>query len=113
MARGGHRRSPTRHLPKAAGSPYVRALLGNVLNPKAASIHLTLIPQFITPHRPFTGQILAFATAHALLIAVWLLVWTGLIGGADRMPSTPRFKTVVTRITAVVLLALGIRSAVT
>ncbi|MEV4243697.1 LysE family translocator [Streptosporangium canum] len=102
-----------RHLPKAAGSPYVQALLGNVLNPKAASIYLTLIPQFIAPHRPFTGQILTFATAHALLIAVWLLIWTGLIGGADRMLSTPRFKTVVTRITAVALLALGIRSAVT
>ncbi|WP_406312224.1 LysE family translocator [Streptosporangium sp. NBC_01639] len=103
---------PRRHLPTTAGSPYVQALLGNVLNPKAASIYLTLIPQFIAPHRPVTGQILTFATAHALLITGWLLVWTGLIGGAERMLSTPRFKTAVTRITAVTLLALGIRSAV-
>ncbi|WP_031523668.1 LysE family translocator, partial [Streptomyces sp. NRRL F-5123] len=65
--------------PKRVDSVYAQALLANVLNPKAAAIYLTLVPQFIAPHQPFGGQILILATAHALLIALWLAAWT--LGG--------------------------------
>lgn len=97
-----------------AGRPdsvYAQALLANVLNPKAASVYLTLVPQFVTPGRSFGGQILTLATAHALLITLWLLAWTVLVRRASQALRRPRFKQVAVRTTAVALLALGVRSA--
>ncbi|GAA3421316.1 LysE family translocator [Streptosporangium vulgare] len=110
---------PHRRLPEFSDSAYLQALLANVLNPKAASIYLTLMPQFITPGESpvessegsFGGQILTLATAHALLIALWLLGWTILVGRAAHALRSPRFKNISAKITAVVLIVLGIRSA--
>lgn len=73
------------------------------------------MPQFITPGESlggsFGGQILTLATAHALLIALWLLSWTILVGRATHALRSPRFKNISAKITAVVLTTLGIRSA--
>ncbi|MFJ6482349.1 MULTISPECIES: LysE family translocator [unclassified Streptomyces] len=99
--------------PTGSDSVYAQALLANVLNPKAAAIYLTLVPQFIAPRQPFGGQILTLATAHALLIAVWLTAWTFLILRAAHALHGPRFKRTAAKATAAVLIALGIRSAVT
>jgi threonine/homoserine/homoserine lactone efflux protein len=99
-------------LPGRPNSVYAQALLANVLNPKAASIYLTLVPQFIAPHQPFGGQILTLATAHALLIALWLAAWTFLILRAAHALHKPRFKQAAARATSAVLVTLGIRSAV-
>ena len=99
--------------PKRIGSVYTQALLANVLNPKAASIYLTLVPQFILPGRPFGGQILTLATAHALLMAVWLLTWTALVHQGAHILHQARFKRAAGRVTAVVLVALGFRAATT
>src|SRR5690606_11983946 len=46
-------RSPVQE--KRSGSVYSQALLANVLNPKAASVYLTLVPQFVRPGDPFAG----------------------------------------------------------
>ncbi|MGW6910563.1 LysE family translocator [Streptomyces sp. NPDC054940] len=108
-------RAPVRrYLPvPVSDSVYVQALLANVLNPKAASIYLTLTPQFIEPDHSFGGQILALASAHALLMTLWLLGWTVVIRRAARTLRAPRFRRTAARITAVVFLALGIRAAAT
>ncbi|WP_328901567.1 LysE family translocator [Streptomyces sp. NBC_00441] len=102
------RRRPRRH----TDSVYVQALLANVLNPKAASIYLTLTPQFIAPDHPLGSQILTLATAHALLITLWLTAWTFLLLRATRVLRTPRFKRTATRATSAVLIVLGVRAAV-
>ncbi|TCC63451.1 LysE family translocator [Kribbella pittospori] len=102
-----------RRLPRSTESLYGQALLANVLNPKAASIYLTLIPQFIAPSESVGGQILALATAHALLIALWLLLWTIVIRRASPVLRGARSKLITTRITSVVLIGLGIRTAAT
>lgn len=107
---------PAAHLrrpPRRSDSVYAQALLANVLNPKAAAIYLTLVPQFIAPRESFGGQILTLATAQALLIALWLAGWTFLIRRASHVLRNSRFKQRATRVTSVVLLALGIRSATT
>jgi len=107
-------RAPARrYLPVRSDSVYTQALLANVLNPKAASIYLTLVPQFIEAGQSFDGQILTLATAHALLITLWLLTWTALIRRASRALRKPRFTRTATKIAAVVFLALGIRTAAT
>jgi threonine/homoserine/homoserine lactone efflux protein len=107
-------RTPARRrLPVQSDSVYTQALLGNVLNPKAASIYLTLVPQFIAADRSLDAQILTLASAHALLMTLWLLAWTALVRRASHALREPRFKRTVTKITAVVLLALGVRAAAT
>ncbi|WP_330294312.1 LysE family translocator [Streptomyces sp. NBC_00503] len=102
-----HRRPCPPHL----NSLYAQALLGNVLNPKAASIYLTLAPQFLTPTHPLAAQLFTLATAHALLMTLWLLTWTLLIRRATLLLHTPRAKATAARLTALAFLALGIHAA--
>lgn len=88
---------------------YVRALLANVLNPKAASIYLTLVPQFVDPQQNLAVQIAVLVTAHAVLAAAWLSMWGFFLG---RLPRSDAFGRWVKRVTAVVLVGLGVRAAV-
>ncbi|MFJ5549428.1 LysE family translocator [Streptomyces sp. NPDC093225] len=96
---------------RGGNSPYVQALLGNVLNPKAASIYLTLVPQFVAPGRPLAGQVLVLASAHAALMVAWLGLWAGLVGRAAALLRRPRAKAALARGTAAVLITLGLRTA--
>ncbi|MEV5889579.1 LysE family translocator [Nonomuraea fuscirosea] len=97
--------------PGRARSVYVQAVLANVLNPKAASIYLTLVPQFVVPGSSVAGQILGLATVHAALMAVWLLTWTALLHRGARLVREARFRRVIGRVSAVVLVTLGLRAA--
>ncbi|MFD7731357.1 LysE family translocator [Kitasatospora phosalacinea] len=103
-------RSPARppaRRPQRGSPVLVQALLANVLNPKAASIYLTLVPQFLDAARPLTAQVATLAAAHAALLAAWLLAWAALVG---RSTPHPRLRTWTTRATAAVLLALGVHA---
>lgn len=108
-----------RAAPRRARSPvlrrstYCQALLGNVLNVKAASIYLTLVPQFVDPRRGIASQIFVLAAAHALLIAVWLAGWSAVLARAIRSLRSSRFALGTRRLTAAVLVALGLRAAST
>jgi threonine/homoserine/homoserine lactone efflux protein len=92
---------------------YRQAMLANVLNPKAASIFLTLIPQFLDSHRPLAPQILTLATAQGLLVFTWLACWTVVLAGAGRLLNSPRATGVWKRASGCVLIGLGLRSAIT
>lgn len=105
--------APRRRPMRRTDSVYAQALLANVLNPKAAAIYLTLVPQFVTPQHPLPAQILTLATAHAFLITLWLTAWTLLLARVTRVLRAPRFKRTATRATSAALIALGVRSAVT
>jgi threonine/homoserine/homoserine lactone efflux protein len=89
---------------------YRQALLGNVLNPKAAGIYLTLVPQFVDPHRPLAPQIAALATAHALLITAWLAGWTTVLTRAGQVLRSTAWATAIRRAAAAVLVFLGVRA---
>lgn len=106
-------RSPERPAAAEPGrhSTYLQALVGNVLNPKAASIYLTLVPQFVDPGQPLGHQILTLATAHALLIAAWLVGWTVVLARARRAVRVPRFASLIRRVGAATLVLLGLRAA--
>ncbi|MGW0803373.1 hypothetical protein [Nonomuraea sp. NPDC002799] len=65
------------------------------------------------PGRTVAGQILTLATAHALLMAVWLLTWTVLIHQGAQVVRRPRFKRAAGRVTGVMLVVLGLRAATT
>ena len=97
--------------PRPRNEPtYIRAVLANVLNPKAAAIYLTLVPQFVTPQENLAVQIYVLVTAHAVLAVVWLSLWAFFLG---RLPRKEAFRRWTKRVTAVVLVALGVRAAAT
>jgi threonine/homoserine/homoserine lactone efflux protein len=102
---GGSRPSKPRTEPS-----FVRAVLANVLNPKAAAIYLTLVPQFVSPQESLAAQIYVLVTAHAILALLWLSLWAFVL---RRLPRTDVFRHWVRRVSAVVLVALGLRAATT
>jgi threonine/homoserine/homoserine lactone efflux protein len=95
----------------APRSGYLQALLGNILNPKAALVYLTLVPQFLDPAAPLAGQLLTLATVHIALTACWLLLWAVLLSRAARLLASAACRRAIARISATVLVALGIRTA--
>ncbi|NES13611.1 MULTISPECIES: LysE family translocator [Micromonospora] len=100
-----------RRLPWCGHHPFPQALLGNVLNPKAAAVYLTLAPQFLEPGRPVLVPMLVLATAHAALHTCWLAGWAAVSGAAARLLRAARVRRLLDRLTGAVLLALGVRAA--
>jgi len=60
----------------AGATPFVRGLVANILNPKAALFYVTLLPGFIDPARAsFQSQALVFGGAHiAISVAIHALI---------------------------------------
>ncbi|MBZ9645115.1 LysE family translocator [Streptomyces sp. PSKA30] len=98
-------------LPWAQLGGFGQGLWSNVLNPKAASVYLTLVPQFLTSSRPIAPQIATLAIAHIAVVLVWLLFWTSVIAFARTAIDTPRFRSGMTRLAGAVLVAFGVRTA--
>ncbi|GAA2352183.1 LysE family translocator [Streptomyces carpaticus] len=88
-------------------SAYPQALFANLLNPKAASVFLTLIPQFLTPERPLAGQILALATVQIVMVSLWLTAWALLLPRTAARPGGERFRRTIGRIAGAMLIGLG------
>lgn len=102
-----------RRLPWVGRSDFVQGLVGNVLNPKAAAVYLTLAPQFVGAGAGVLGQMLVLAAAHVVVAVGWLLCWTVLVGAARGVVRSRWFRSAVGYVTGVVLVALGVRTAVT
>jgi threonine/homoserine/homoserine lactone efflux protein len=98
-------------LPWAQLGGFGQGLWSNVLNPKAASVYLTLAPQFLTPSHTIAPQIAALAAAHVTVVLVWLLFWTSVVAAARTAIDTPRFRRGMSRLAGAVLVFLGIRTA--
>lgn len=90
-----------------------QGLMSNLLNPKIALIFLTLIPQFISPgEEPFaTTAILAFA--FLCMGILWWRIFSLGVGVLGKFMARERVRVAVDRVTGVVLIALGVRVAVT
>ncbi|MDG4829154.1 LysE family translocator [Solwaraspora sp. WMMD1047] len=106
-AAGARRR---RWLPARARHPYLQGLLGNVLNPKAAAIYLTLAPQFLQPGATVLPAMLALATGHAVLHTAWLAGWTVLSHTAARLLRGPTALRALNRLAGGILVGLGVRT---
>ncbi len=87
-----------------------RAYVANVLNVKAASVYLTLAPQFIPAFSVGVVSMLLLATVHILVMAAWLGIWsTGLTALASHFdPQSWRRR--IDALGGAVLVFLGIRS---
>jgi threonine/homoserine/homoserine lactone efflux protein len=98
-------------LPWIGHGSYVQALLGNVLNPKASAVYLTLLPQFIDPTASVIPQIYVLATVHVAVALVYLTLLSQLVAAAGTALSRPRVRALIQRVTGVVLVGLGLRAA--
>lgn len=97
-------------LPWARLGGFGQGLWSNVLNPKAASVYLTLVPQFLTSSRPVAPQIATLAVVHVSVVLVWLLFWTSVVAAARTLIDTPRFRHGMSRLAGAVLVSLGVRT---
>ncbi|MFJ4435455.1 LysE family translocator [Streptomyces sp. NPDC088923] len=84
------------------------ALIANVLNPKALSLYLVLLPRFVDPHGRVSARVLALTTLHAALLTAWLLGWAGLARRGSRRAAGRGTR----RGLAVVLVGAGVWSVV-
>lgn len=87
-----------------------RAYVANVLNVKAASIYLTLAPQFIPASSVGVVPMLLLATVHIFAMTVWLGMWsTGLTALAAHF-DPQGWRRRIDALGGAVLVFLGIRS---
>ena len=111
MRRPATESSPRRRRWVGVRHPFGQALLGNVWNPKAASIYLTLAPQFLDPGRSVLVPLLVLATAHAAFVTLWLGGWTVVSQAGARLLRTERAKAAINRAGGAILVGLGLRAA--
>ncbi|MEU6251006.1 LysE family translocator [Glycomyces sp. NPDC047010] len=88
------------------------AFLANLLNPKAAAVYLTLVPQFLAPEDFTIPNVLALACVHAALTAAWLLACAAALRTlrARRLPIPGR---AMAAVGGAVLIGLGVRTLLT
>jgi len=71
--------------PNRTHSPFVRGLVANLLNPKAAIFYLALLPGFIKPAAgPVGVQILIFGVGH---IIISVIIHSSVVFGAAKLAS--------------------------
>jgi threonine/homoserine/homoserine lactone efflux protein len=109
LLRGGRGRSP-RRLPWTGHGPFAQALLGNVLNPRAASVYLTLVPQFIGPHDDVLTTTALLAAVHIAMQTAWLATCTLAVWRAHRALGRTGLRRRAEALAGAVLVGLGLRT---
>jgi threonine/homoserine/homoserine lactone efflux protein len=89
---------------------FIQGLFGNLLNPKAGVIFITVIPQFVrsgdSPVRLFL-----MLGVYELVLVGWLCLYGRLITRTTQLRAGRRIRRALNRTTGVVLIALGARVA--
>jgi threonine/homoserine/homoserine lactone efflux protein len=95
---------------------FLQGLTMNLLNPKVAVFFMAFLPQFVSPSVGTAGsaalRLVALGLVFALLSVVIfsaIALFSGVVG--DRLSRNPRFATALQWSTAVVLVGLGVRLA--
>jgi threonine/homoserine/homoserine lactone efflux protein len=90
---------------------YRQGLVCNVANPKAAVIFTSLLPQFVSGHHPSGLLFLELGGIFVLLAIVLQGAYAVVAANASRVLLRGRSRTVLDRLTGVVLIGLGVRLA--
>ena len=96
--------------PVRASSAFVQGLLNNLLNPKAAAVFVTVMPQFIQPHDSLLRLLLMVAFFDAMVV-LWLCAYGYVVSRAGRSRIGVRVRRTLEGVTGVVMIALGARLA--
>jgi threonine/homoserine/homoserine lactone efflux protein len=97
--------------PRARRGAFVQAWLGNVLNPRAASVYLTLVPQFIRPGDSVLVVTAALVSVHIVMQTLWLSAWTLAVYRLREALSSGRARRILDSVAGTTLMALGLRTA--
>ncbi|MDO5711751.1 MAG: LysE family translocator [Micrococcales bacterium] len=89
----------------------VKAYVANVLNAKAATVYLTLAPQFMTAHEVGTLATVQLAAVHIVFMTVWLGLWAAGLKGIGRILDPRRWARRLELVGGAVLVAMGLRTA--
>src|SRR5215218_1039752 len=95
------------------GSPFRQGLLCNLLNPKAGVFFTALLPQFVSPEDPALLVSLLMTAIAAAASLAWLSAYATLVPRAGDVLRRPRVRRALDRATGTVLIALGVRLAMT
>ena len=107
----GHRSGAQTPAPQLEDrAAFRQGVLGNLLNPKAAAIFVTVLPQFIQPGDSPLRLALMIAAYEAILIP-WLSLYGVVVSRAGRTRAGTRLREWMNRVTGVVLIGLGVRLA--
>jgi threonine/homoserine/homoserine lactone efflux protein len=96
-----------------AWSTLVKAYGANVFNVKAAAVYLTLAPQFLSADQAGVPSMVALGLLHIAIQVTWLTLCILGWGTLVRRVDPARWRRRVDALGGLVLVALGIRSAVT
>ncbi|WP_067547813.1 LysE family translocator [Nocardia crassostreae] len=88
-------------------------LLTNLTNPKVAVFAFAFYPQFVAPEANIIPTTLALGLLQLLIDATWFLLVATFVGRARAFFSRTRVRHWLERTTGTVLIALGLRLAVT
>jgi RhtB (resistance to homoserine/threonine) family protein len=87
---------------------FQQGVLGNLLNPKAGVIFVSVLPQFIRPgDAPL--RLVLMLVAFEIMLLVWLNLYGLLVSRAGQSRVGARVRRVMARVTGVVLIGLGAR----
>ena len=90
---------------------YGQAVAGNVFNPKAALVYLTLPAQVVGSGHSIVVAAFVLATVHSIMMTSWLTMWTQILNTATQRFSIRRMTRGISRAGGLLLIALGIRTA--
>jgi threonine/homoserine/homoserine lactone efflux protein len=88
-----------------------QGLLTNLGNPKIAIFFTSLLPQFVSGHRPGPVPFIVLGAVFSLIGLGWLSGYALLAARVSRLLSNPRVKAAVDRLSGVVLIGVGVRLA--
>lgn len=95
----------------AAKGAFLEGLITNILNPKVAIFYVAFLPQFISPADPVLAKSLLLACIHNVLSLFWLGGLVIVISRGKRWMQKQQVQEWLSRISGVVLIALGVRLA--
>lgn len=110
---GGHAETALPATPRRLGdrAALKQGFLGNLLNPKAGVIFVSILPQFVRPgDSPL--RLILMIVAFEVIILAWLNVYGTLISRAGQSRYGDRARRGMERLTGFVLIGLGVRLAV-
>lgn len=111
--RAGHGSAATFPSPRATKAPLMQAILAGTLNPKVALFFLAFLPQFVDPARgSVVLQMLILGATMAVMDTLYELALVSVLYRMrDRLVRNQRFRAWQSRISGVILIALGLRLA--
>ena len=100
-----------RRVGKTRATAFRQGFLSTITNPKPLLFFATYLPQFVDPNARVAPQVFALGAFHCLVGAIWLTTYANLVGRLQPVLARERVRRRLERATGTVLIALGLRVA--